>query len=325
MAETSGSNKYFERERKINMKKNGCLTWIIGFFAVCFLIGLYALAWIPAIGFIIYYLIKKDYSGTRKRNFIISIIIFITSLLLFIWGTNSSSLTGIEADWGNDTFDVSETVEVKITPTPSDAKIEKLTLSDNSIAKLKYADGKAVVSFTKAGTATLTFTANDIINSNATTITVKDKKAEEAAQKKKEEEKIAAEKAQKEAEEKAQKEAEEKAAQEKAAQEAAEAQAKAEAEAQAAAQAQAEAEAEAQRQAAAAAEAQRQAEAQAAAQAAAQAQAQAQQETGGTVYWTPGGEVYHSTPNCPSLGRSKTICSGTIAQSGKSRGCKNCY
>lgn len=131
------------------MKKNGCLTWIIGFFVVCLLIGLYSLAWIPAIGFIIYYLIKKDYSGTRKRNFIISIIIFITSLLLFIWGTNSSSLTDIQADWGKTTFDVSETVEVKITPTPSDAKIEKLTLSDNDIAKLKYKDGKAIVSFKK--------------------------------------------------------------------------------------------------------------------------------------------------------------------------------
>lgn len=127
------------------MKKNGCLTWIIGFFVVCLLIGLYSLAWIPAIGFIIYYLIKKDYSGTRKRNFIISIIIFITSLLLFIWGTNSSSLTDIQADWGKTTFDVSETVEVKITPTPSDAKIEKLTLSDNDIAKLKYKDGKDIV------------------------------------------------------------------------------------------------------------------------------------------------------------------------------------
>lgn len=149
------------------MKKNGCLTWIIGFFVVCLLIGLYSLAWIPAIGFIIYYLIKKDYSGTRKRNFIISIIIFITSLLLFIWGTNSSSLTDIQADWGKTTFDVSETVEVKITPTPSDAKIEKLTLSDNDIAKLKYKDGKAIVSFKKVGTATVTFTANDSIDSNA--------------------------------------------------------------------------------------------------------------------------------------------------------------
>ena len=51
------------------MKKNGCLTWIIGFFVVCLLIGLYSLAWIPAIGFIIYYLIKKDYSGTKKEKF----------------------------------------------------------------------------------------------------------------------------------------------------------------------------------------------------------------------------------------------------------------
>lgn len=246
------------------MKKNGCLTWIIGFFVVCLLIGLYSLAWIPAIGFIIYYLIKKDYSGTRKRNFIISIIIFITSLLLFIWGTNSSSLTDIQADWGKTTFDVSETVEVKITPTPSDAKIEKLTLSDNDIAKLKYKDGKAVVSFKKVGTATLTFTANDSIDSSATTITVKDKKAEEAAKKAKEEQKRLAE-------EKAKKEAEEKAAQEKAAQEAAEAQAKAEAEAQAAAQAQAQAEAQQQ----------------------AQATAQAQQNDDPTVYITNTGGKYH--------------------------------
>lgn len=281
------------------MKKNGCLTWIIGFFVVCLLIGLYSLAWIPAIGFIIYYLIKKDYSGTRKRNFIISIIVFITSLLLFIWGTSPSSLTGIQADWGKTTFDVSETVEVKITPTPSDTKVEKLILSDNDIAKLNYKDGKAIVSFKKAGTATLTFTANDSIDSNATTITVKDKKAEKAAQKEKEEqERLAAEKAKKEAEEKA-------------AQEAAEAQAKAEAEAQAAAQAQV--------------EAQQQAQAAAQAQAQQQAQQQAEQQAGETVYWVPNGQVYHSTRDCPSLGRSSTIYSGTIAQSGKSRPCKNCY
>ena len=140
------------------------------------------------------------------------------------------------------------------------------------------------------------------------TITVKDKKAEEAAKKAKEEQKrLAEEKAKKEAEEKA---AQEKAAQEKAAQEAAAAKAKAEAEA--AAQAQAQAEAQQQAQAAAQAQAQQQ-------------QAQAQQQAGGTVYWVPNGQVYHSTPDCPSLGRSSTIYSGTIAQSGKSRPCKNCY
>ncbi len=45
---------------------------------------------------------------------------------------------------------------------------------------------------------------------------------------------------------------------------------------------------------------------------------------GATVYWTPNGEVWHSTPSCPSLSRSKTIYSGTVAESGKSRGCKRC-
>ena len=47
-----------------------------------------------------------------------------------------------------------------------------------------------------------------------------------------------------------------------------------------------------------------------------------------TVYWVSGGEVYHSTKNCPSLSRSHNIQSGTISQAkanGKTRPCKNCY
>lgn len=218
------------------MKKRGCLTWIIGFLIICFMIPFYVLAWIPAIGFIIYYLIKRDFSGKRKRNFIISIIVFVTSLLWFIWAANNTvALTGIQADWKSTKFDVSETTEVNITPVPSDATIRKLTLSDNDIAELDYEDGKATISFKKAGTAKLTFTANDSIDSNTTTITVTDKKAEEEAQKAKEEkERLAAEKAKKEEEEKA--------AKEKAEQEA---KAKADAEAQAAAEAQKQAEADA--------------------------------------------------------------------------------
>lgn len=43
-----------------------------------------------------------------------------------------------------------------------------------------------------------------------------------------------------------------------------------------------------------------------------------------TVYWVSGGSVWHSTPNCVSLSRSTSIHSGSIAESGKSRGCKNC-
>ena len=47
----------------------------------------------------------------------------------------------------------------------------------------------------------------------------------------------------------------------------------------------------------------------------------------GIVYWVKGGSVYHSTDRCPALGRSdpSTIEHGTIAESGKSRPCKDCH
>lgn len=44
-----------------------------------------------------------------------------------------------------------------------------------------------------------------------------------------------------------------------------------------------------------------------------------------TVYWTPNGEVYHKTPNCPTLKRSRTIYSGSVSECPKSRGCRVCY
>lgn len=43
------------------------------------------------------------------------------------------------------------------------------------------------------------------------------------------------------------------------------------------------------------------------------------------VYWTPKGKSYHSTDRCPTLSRSKTILSGTQAQSGKSDACDKCH
>lgn len=48
----------------------------------------------------------------------------------------------------------------------------------------------------------------------------------------------------------------------------------------------------------------------------------------GTVYWTSGGEKYHSTKDCASLKRSKTIKSGSVSEAksaGKSSPCKNCF
>ena len=45
----------------------------------------------------------------------------------------------------------------------------------------------------------------------------------------------------------------------------------------------------------------------------------------GTVYWTPNGKSYHTTKNCSTLSRSKTILEGTIAESGKSDPCDRCH
>ncbi len=231
-------------------KKKGCLFYAAALLAICVVIAVYSYAWIPAVGFIIYFAVKKDANGHKKRNIIISAAIMATSLIVFASMNQSPTLTDIDVDWGKTSFDISDTVEVKITPVPSNADIETLELSKNDFAELDYTDGKAVITFKKAGEASLFFTANGNIDSSAAAITITDKAAEQAA-------------------------AEQAAAEQAAAEQA--------------------------------------------------AAAQAQQNTGTTVYWTPNGEVYHSTPNCPSLSRSKTILSGSIEESGKSRGCKNCY
>lgn len=44
----------------------------------------------------------------------------------------------------------------------------------------------------------------------------------------------------------------------------------------------------------------------------------------GIVYWTPSGSVYHTRRSCPTLSRSRTVYSGSISQSRKSRKCKVC-
>lgn len=189
-------------------------------------------------------------------------------------------------------YDINQEVTITVSTTPNDYQ-----LSDSDFkctgGKLNIENGKITFRSSSSGSYEIWAEHNEI-KSNELVIKVEDKKA------------IAAAKAQKEAEEKAAKEAEEEAARKKA-----------EEEAKAQAAAQAEAEAEAQRQAQAEAEAQQQAQA--------EAQQQTQTTTSETVYWTPNGEVYHSTPDCPSLGRSKTIYNGTISESGKSRPCKNCY
>ena len=184
-------------------KKRGCLFWLIAFIVFCFALALYSIMWIPAVGFIIYFAIKRDYNGTRARNIIISTIVMLTSLILFAAMMSSPALTSIQAEWGKTEFDISETTEIKITGYPDDAKIESLELSENNIAELDYTDGKAIITFTGTGEAALFFTANGDIDSSTTTITVVDNEAEEQARKeaeeKAEQERIAQERAEKEA------------------------------------------------------------------------------------------------------------------------------
>lgn len=193
-------------------KKKGCLFWLIAFMVLCFAIALYSIVWIPAIGFIIYFIVRRDYYGTRARNIVISSVVMVTSLIVFVLMMSEPNLTSIQADWGNTEFDISETTEVKITGYPDNAEITSLEMSENNIAKLDYTDGKAVITFTDTGEVSLFFTANGNVESSRTTITIVDKAAEEQARKEAEEQ------AEREAQKQAEREAAEQAAAEQAAQ-----------------------------------------------------------------------------------------------------------
>lgn len=296
-----------------NKKKRGCLFYFLALLAICFAIALYSFAWIPAIGFLIYFIIKKDLYGTKRRNIAISTAVFVTSLIVFaLLGSSSTSPESIYADWGKDTFDVSETAEVKITTSPSDAEITSLELSSNDIAELNYTDGKAIITFKEPGEAALFFTANHDIDSNTVKISVTDKVAEEAKAKAEEEARL---KAEQEAQAKAEEEARIKAEQEAQAKAEEEARIKAEQEAQAAEEARIKAEQEAQ-----AAEQARIAQEQAAAQAA------AQQPQEASVWLSATGSKYHSVPDCgnmnPNTARQVSL---SEAQSLGYEPCKNCH
>ena len=270
-------------------KKRGCLFWLIAFIVFCLALALYSIMWIPAVRFIIYFAIRRDYNGTRTRNIIISTIVMLTSLILFAAMMSSPDLTSIQAEWGKTEFDISETTEVKITGYPDDAEITSLELSENSIATLDYSDGKAIITFTDTGEAALFFTANGDVTSSTTTITVVDREAEELAQK----------------------EAEEQAEQERIAQEQAEQEAQAQAEQEAAEQAAAE-----------------QAAAEQAAQEQAQQEEQAsqeQQQPQEQMVWIPqSGSKYHSNSSCSGM-NNPTHVTISEAQSMGYEPCKKCY
>lgn len=285
----------------------------------------YALALIGFLGFFItniYMIIQAVKKKFRKKLLLPPLICFI----LFIIGASlmpSSTKVAIKTiqislENQETEYDINQTIPVSISVEPSDADISDLTYisSAGKSDTFTFTDNK-IETGTAEGSYEIYVKCGDI-ESNKLSITVVDVAARKAAQEQAELE------TQKQAELEAQEEAQKQAkleAQQKA-QEEAQKQAELEAQQKAQEEAQKQAELEAQQQA--------QEEA-----AAAQTQqntttyssdtSDSQQNTGGTVYWTPNGEVYHSTKDCPSLGRSKTILSGSISESGKSRPCKNCY
>lgn len=285
----------------------------------------YALALIGFLGFFItniYMIIQAVKKKFRKKLLLPPLICFI----LFIIGASlmpSSTKVAIKTiqislENQETEYDINQTIPVSISVEPSDADISDLTYisSAGKSDTFTFTDNK-IETGTAEGSYEIYVKCGDI-ESNKLSITVIDVAARKAAQEQAELE--TQKQAELEAQEEAQKQAELEAQQK--AQEEAQKQAELEAQQKAQEEAQKQAELEAQQQA--------QEEA-----AAAQTQqntttyssdtSDSQQNTGGTVYWTPNGEVYHSTKDCPSLGRSKTILSGSISESGKSRPCKNCY
>lgn len=222
----------------------------------------------------------------------------------------------MRVDWGQNTFDVNDTTEVKITPYPSDASIENLDLSANNIADLDFNDGKAIITFKEEGTSSIFFTANDSINSNTTSITVIDKAMEEKRieeEKKKEAEKKAEEeriKAEQEAKAKAEEEARIKAEQE--------AQAKAEEEARIKAEQEAQAKAE---------EARVKAEQEAQIQENSSSSPTAIPPEQGEMVWISAtGDKYHNKPNCGRMNPNKAYqMTRSDAEARGLTACSKCY
>ena len=54
-------------------------------------------------------------------------------------------------------------------------------------------------------------------------------------------------------------------------------------------------------------------------------ESQSSSDSSEIVYWTPNGKSYHTTKDCSTLSRSKTILNGTISESGKNDPCDRCH
>lgn len=286
---TTSNNSSGKNDSDSKRLRMGCFPLFLGLMLLVFLLGLYGFAWIPALGIIIYTLCSKKYDKTQKLKRIgVFSLIFITSLILAISAVSTSGesqLTSLEVSLDNTEYDINDRAEIILTPTPADAEIDDLKISDSDIVILDYSDGKAIISFQSCGTDTFKLTANESVKSNAITITVIDKEQEEA-------DRIAAEEEAK------------RLAEEEEARIAAEQAAQAEAERLAAEQA-----------------AQAEAERLAAEQAAQEAAAQQPQEK---MVWIPAsGSKYHSNSSCSNM-NNPTQVTISQAQAWGYSPCKKC-
>lgn len=153
-------------------KARGCLVAALVLLAIYMFGGLYSIFWIPALIALIVFIVRKN-SPTRKRNIIISAIIFVTS---FIWmfASQSPDPTSIVVSLPQSEYSVSDTAVLDIDLEPGDAHIYDLDISDNDIVDLKFEGDVATLSFNKAGTCSIYFTVNDTLDSNKIDLTVTD-------------------------------------------------------------------------------------------------------------------------------------------------------
>ena len=211
-------------------------------------------------------------------------------LFILVISGSSPELTGLKANWDTTEYDIAETAEITLSPIPDNAKIESLSLSENTLASLKYENGKAILSFKAEGSEELYFIANENVKSNAEIIQVIDSEAEL--------ERIAAE------QEEAERIAAEQAEIERIAQE----------------------QAEAERIAAEQAEAQRVAQEQAEAARIAQEQAAQQQSIQQMVWISATGSKYHSVPDCGRMDPANAYqMSLSDAQANGYDACSKCH
>lgn len=175
-----------------NSKASGCAGCFVAFFCVCLAIVALSFilnyAWIPGLIAAIYFARNTQDSKQKKIRVGISIAVTLISFLIFLSTMFAPELTDLTVNWEKQEYEISEEAILDLDIIEEDAEIHSLEISDNDIARVRYADGIATITFINEGTADISFIANGEIKSNVTTITVVDKEAEEQRSKEKAEE-----------------------------------------------------------------------------------------------------------------------------------------